>query len=464
MMRDMASQSEQKGWAMRYLDMLAIVVLVGAGSNGYGAIQAPAADHKPDRIVIEHHTKSLTCDIIIQADKGCVSWSDMLIGLARARGYDDAAFADLLPADKSLRLNHWSSGLAVLGCNKILPRGIRLTLLSPLVGEQEPRLKITLDRKILLASQRQFQKKFRAAVLQAIGPQYPGISKDYGLKLDKDWDKLPLQKPLVVLVHGFQASLKFNDVLAGYLRQQGFAVGDFRYPNDQSLDDSAELLAKNLKNIVVQQPGRKVHCIGHSMGGLVVRRVIEDAELDPGNVVRLIMVCTPNQGSKLACFGFGLELWEHLVDNPQDHVLKTFFASVEDGLGEAAEDLDPDSVFLQQLNSKPRNAKVQYTLLLGSKGVMSQAALDQLRKQAPQLKALNRWIKFFGPKLDGLLADLDEVVAGKGDGTVAVSRCKLAGVTDCVILEFDHLAIAREPQTKAEHQLRAEILKRLQGK
>src|SRR5206468_6594695 len=85
--------------------------------------------------------------ITIQARKGRVAWSDLLIGLARAKGYDDAAFADLLPRT-TFRLDEPWFGLAVVSSNLALPKGIRLKL-ERQVG-REPRLTLSLDRAALL--------------------------------------------------------------------------------------------------------------------------------------------------------------------------------------------------------------------------------------------------------------------------------------------------------------------------
>ena len=65
------------------------------------------------------------------------------------------------------------------------------------------------------------------------------------------------------------------------------------------------------------------------------------------------------------------------------------------------------------------------------------------------------------PGSDQLLNDLDEVVQGRGDGLLAVSRVKLEAVEDVVFLPFNHLTMLTDAPIPVEKQLRGEILKRL---
>ena len=88
----------------------------------------------------------------------------------------------------------------------------------------------------------------------------------------------------------------------------GLVAGTYNYPDDQPIAASAAQLSRDLKGIQSSQPQRRIALVAHSMGGLVCRMVVEDPNLDPGNVSHLIMVATPNQGSLLARFAFGMDL------------------------------------------------------------------------------------------------------------------------------------------------------------
>jgi hypothetical protein len=133
---------------------------------------------------------------------------------------------------------------------------------------------------------------------------------------------------------------------------------------------------------------------------------------------------------------------------------------IEDGLSEAAVDLRPDSLFLRQLAAYERNPAVQYTVLLGTRAPMTRAELNAVRARLVDAAQENRFVKLFGPKLDGWLADMDEVVDGLGDGAVSVRRGRLEGVQDTLLLPFDHMAI--DSKSDGVRKLQEEIASRLE--
>ena len=410
-------------------------------------------------ITIQRDSRTLVTRVVIEARSGWVAWSDVLIGLARAQRLDDSAFADLIPNVK-FPLDFCTTRWGIRMWNQSLPRGIRVRIERDQMAKPAAKLVITLDRVAHLVSKRRMQQRLRAFTTTAFPLVGLARSRQFGIKLEEGWQKAPLDKPLVLVVPGFQANRDSTDALASAFRKQHFLAGAFHFPNGQAIEDSAQLLARELRRLAREQPERRVRLVAFSMGGLLARRVIEDPDLDPGNVGRLIMVATPNHGSKLACFGFGLELWEHLVESKARNPCQKFYQSIEDGLSEAAEDLQPDSVFLHKLNARPRNSKVRYSLLLGKGGKVPEVALRQLRRCCAAAATNNRLVRLFGPRLNDML-NLDEVLPGKGDGVVAVARGRLAGVNDVVLLDFDHLGISTEPKTAAERRLRQEIVQRL---
>ena len=416
-----------------------------------GSISAAAED----RIAVAHDSKKGKAAITIRARKGKVSWGDVLRALARAKGLDDSALAGVLP-DSAFDLNEGKTRMAFLGLTLALSPGMRFRVLAPSGEKQEPVLRIVLSRKALLISERRLKERLRRAILR----RRKG-NKRFGLDLDKGWPQAPADAKLVILLHGLHSSPRPFESFRRQVRKQGFPTGTLRYPNDQSLDASARLLAAELHKVAQQDPSRRVALVAHSMGGLVCRAVIEDPELDPGNVCRLIMAGTPNQGSRLAEFAFGVEFWEHISKVAASRQTKRFYAAIEDGFGEAYGDLAPDSDFLKRLNARPRNPRVTYTIFLGSGGFVTEHVLSVLRANLKKAGSKNRFVRLLGPRVDEALAGMDEVKPGRGDGAVAVENGLLAGVTDVVILPVDHLAMIRSNLTKAQKRLRIEIIKRL---
>ncbi len=317
---------------------------------------------------------------------------------------------------------------------------------------------ILRDSKSLTTAGRWAKSYARALVISRFGT--PEWRTHFGLEPDADWQKAPLDKGLVVFIHGYQSRPERHSSILKEVRAAGIPCAVLRYPNDQPLDKSATLLAEELRRVAAAQPERRVTILALSMGGLVARAVIEDPALDPGNVSRLIMVATPNQGSKMAQFALGSDLFEFLVRSPEGSLTKRLYASVEDGLGEAAGDLRPGSDFLRALNARKRNSKVDYSLFLGTGGPLDEQSLKRWRERTSEPGKSRGLVRFISHEAERLVEDLDEVILGRGDGLVALERGRLEGVREPVILGFAHHAVMDGP-AEASRQLRAELLKRL---
>jgi pimeloyl-ACP methyl ester carboxylesterase len=282
----------------------------------------------------------------------------------------------------------------------------------------------------------------------------------YGIALDRNWREVDAERDIVLLVHGFNSEPQHNDEVLKPIRAAGFACGWFRYPNDHAIERSGDLLAEELREFRTQHPERRIALVAHSMGGLVARACIEDSSLDPGNVHRLIMIAPPTKGTFLANYAIGTDLWEHGLGKDKGGPIDRVRASFADGLCEAIEDLKPGSECLRRLNARPRNARVAYTVFLGTGALMYDSDLKWLRRAA-------RWggkTPLIGRQIDSAaltLHDLDEVLAGKGDGVVAVRRGYLPGVKDTVVYNFRHLSITGPPDSEAVREVHAAVLERL---
>jgi hypothetical protein len=64
--------------------------------------------------------------------------------------------------------------------------------------------------------------------------------------------------------------------------------------------------------------------------------------------------------------------------------------------------------------------------------------------------------------LEALLADIDELVEGKGDGVVAVKRGRLNGVADTLVLPFGHLAVTGAATSDLLRDVQYVVLERVQ--
>jgi pimeloyl-ACP methyl ester carboxylesterase len=225
---------------------------------------------------------------------------------------------------------------------------------------------------------------------------------------------------------------------------------------------SAQLFSSELRRIAIGHPKRRVVLVCHSMGSLVARACIEDPLYDPGNVERLIMIAPPTHGSLIAHFAVGTDLWEHWLARRKGGPWRRTRDSIIDGLGEAADELCPDSEFLQELNARPRNSGVRYSILLGTGAHLSDAQMAWIRKSVCKSLAKVPGADGQAERLEEILNDIDELVEGRGDGIVAVKRGRLEGVDDTLVLPFGHLAVTGEPDSDVVRDVQKAVLQRLQ--
>ena len=443
--------------------IVTLLAMLAAGPPGAGEKGAhdasPRARSSDPAIRVRHDEKKFTTKVHVRATDGRVAWADVLRGLARARGFDGEALAGVLP-EGSFNISGVGWGIARAGLNMSLSPGVRFDVQRPRAAGDDPWLVITLDQAALLESQRRFKRRIRDALLLS---RKKAGGLQYGLALDEGWQKARGGRDVVVSVHGLNSGPYSMDKLMAGPRKAGFPCGTFVYPNDQAIADSARLLSAELKEFARTQPDRGIVLLTHSMGGLVARAIVEDPKLDPGNVRRLIMIAPTNGGSMLAHFAYGLDVAEYVGQRMRKQDASLFYARIEDGLAEARNDLKPDSPFLRKLNAGKRNPNVRYTIFLGSSAPLTEGELARLRQSIADPKG--RWLRFFGEKVRPWLADMDEVVDGRGDGAVAVKRGRLEGVRDTHVLKFSHVGVLYRPgNDDALNKLHQMILARLKEK
>lgn len=285
----------------------------------------------------------------------------------------------------------------------------------------------------------------------------------YGLRLDQEClNRLQVNEhsPLVVLVHGYNSKTERSADFFAALRKHDLPCATFNYPNDHALDESARLLSRELKALRKAHPERKVALVTHSMGGLVARACVENPALNPKNVERLVMIAPPTHGTLLAHFSLGTDLCEHFLKWRGGGPVARVRASIADGLGEAVEDLRPDSPFLTALNARSRNPDVQYTIFLGTGGRIAAWEMAAARRMIGYTRKLP-YMRKYVDRLDKLLADMDEVLFGLGDGVVAVKRGRLAGVKDIAVFPFGHVSVTGPADSHVVAHVHQAVITRL---
>lgn len=238
--------------------------------------------------------------------------------------------------------------------------------------------------------------------------------------------------PRVLLVHGLDEPGSIWDDLVPALGGAGFEVWEFRYPNDQGIDRSADYLAERWTDLPGDSP---VVLIGHSMGGLVARDFVSRLRHPVGSpapgtgpgVSGVILVGTPNQGSEWARLRVWLELRDQFLTGQGRRF--SLFAALRDGTGAAKIDLRPGSDFLLDLNARPWPDRVPVLAIEGrllappdlSAGLDAAAAevgSDELRRR------LRDWWSSIGDSL--------------GDGVVSLDSARLPDGAEPLVFDASH--------------------------
>jgi len=110
--------------------------------------------------------------------------------------------------------------------------------------------------------------------------------------------------PLTVLVHGCDSSAGRFRSLAQLYAFHGQQAVCFSYDDRDSLVDSAEKLASAVNQLSEATNNQKISIMGHSMGGLISRKALEDG-FKPSNKLRdnnleLITISAPLSGIQAA--------------------------------------------------------------------------------------------------------------------------------------------------------------------
>jgi pimeloyl-ACP methyl ester carboxylesterase len=191
----------------------------------------------------------------------------------------------------------------------------------------------------------------------------------------------------VVLLHGIAnvpISMKY---LENHLENAGYRVHNLGYPSTHMPIGEAAIKIRN--QVLALGPDITVNFVAHSMGNLVVRRMLEQ---NLPNLGRMVMIAPPNQGSIAAQQLNDLDLYQWIF-------------------GPAGQQLAADRVgFFESLPVPP----CEFGIIAGGRGTKE---------------------------------GYNPLLPGDDDGTVRVEEAKLAGATDFLLLKNTHTLILFDPDT-----------------
>jgi alpha-beta hydrolase superfamily lysophospholipase len=120
------------------------------------------------------------------------------------------------------------------------------------------------------------------------------------------------QKEIIVLVHGFFRTRRDMAFLARYFQKNGYATFRPTLPAIfSSLDQCTAQFEKKLQQL--PRDCDRIHFVGHSMGGLIIRQFLGRNMV--ANLGRCVLIGTPNNGTDLAViaekyFRFSLKIFK----------------------------------------------------------------------------------------------------------------------------------------------------------
>jgi pimeloyl-ACP methyl ester carboxylesterase len=112
----------------------------------------------------------------------------------------------------------------------------------------------------------------------------------------------------IVLVHGLWMTGREMRVLGGRLEESGFRVRYFRY---HSWRGGLALAARGLRDFVESTDAERLHLVGHSLGGIVIAKMLGEAPLSRQG--RVAMLGSPMGGSAAARIMSGRRVGRWLV-------------------------------------------------------------------------------------------------------------------------------------------------------
>lgn len=261
--------------------------------------------------------------------------------------------------------------------------------------------------------------------------------KDKGLHLPDDF------RPgihTILLVHGLESHADELGRFQQACRNWGVQTLVFDYPNDGPIAWSGDRVSEDLKALSEKHPELRVAIVAHSMGGLVSRYCLETPGKQPSCVTDLFTLGTPHGGTALSEIQPWMELYFEAFSKNVPR-----WGTLQDGLGEAADDLLPGNEFLKTLNGRQwPPTGVAYHVAAGCKSLVPKSLLDTAQSAAGSIakKELQ----------DQVLAILSspELQDGLGDGAVSVQGALLPGVESRRTFDLNHLQLVSLPGAQPE--------------
>ena len=393
-------------------------------------------------------------NVVVETKDGKVAWSKIVAAVTKEVGADIPLLGQV-PAGE-LDINAASTPLVLYAANKMLLPAFRIS-----INRRDKTVVVRVNKTKIDAALDELAKQLRADADQ----EDAAAGRVFGIRPYRKDEELDEAKHIVLLVHGFNSSTNQMSNLAQAIEKDlqkddsSVKVACFDYATHHGISAAAASLEKSLKTLVDKNPDCSISLVTHSMGGVVSREMIEKKDFAITQIKRLIMVAPPNHGTQLAALPSGNASFDLLLAKIDQTGLRQALQTLVSIANVAIDDLKPDSKCLKELNAENRNGNVDYSIILGNRGVLSASDTKLLRRFANQLSDTE--LDNGGDDLNALLETLPpELITGQGDGVVSVESGKLSGVEDTVVMSFHHSELLND-NSKSQGKIIRKILHRL---
>jgi pimeloyl-ACP methyl ester carboxylesterase len=332
-----------------------------------------------------------------------------------------------------------------------LARALTKTLLSESLGPEVAitfrpgTMVMTVDERILTAENRAEWLR-RLSQLAARAEEAARKRQSYGMNALKSFRPNDTTRPTICLVHGLNSSSGGFVHMIPWLEEAGYGIVVYDYPFNRNIDESCQRFARDWATFRAGVKDRlSWSIVAHSMGALLARSLVEDDRSWARDVGSLILIAPVNQGSQLAKVQTVMQFMNGLQAINGKNTTRAMM-NLSDGLGQAAEDMLPESAFLKGMNRRARRQGLPYHIVAGDRGFVTRDARAQIEGR---IDLVTRNSGIFGRLTQMATADLpellDELTDDTGDGCVKVDRTRLEGVVDHVTIHANHAELIRAP-------------------
>jgi len=134
----------------------------------------------------------------------------------------------------------------------------------------------------------------------------------------------------VVLLHGMGRTYRSMKAMAAFLTMKGYSVVNIAYPSTrETIPIIIEKYIKPELNKIKNRTDSKIHFVTHSLGGILVRQLLQTEALPLGS--KIVMLCPPNHGSEIVD-RFKNSWWFQKLNGPAGQVLGTEQSSLPNQL------------------------------------------------------------------------------------------------------------------------------------